>query len=207
MLDEFLLQIDRGVRTVGAKPTPAQRPRPDRDLAMPELSARERSQSAGLMRVNHAGETSAQALYYGQAVLAREPGLKDTLHQAAQEENDHLDWCAERLKELDSHTSYLGALWYAGSFGFGLLAGLAGDRWSLGFVAETERQVGKHLAKHLERLPADDAKSRAILEQMQRDEAHHATMAMHAGAAELPQAVRQLMSVVSKLMTTTAYWV
>ncbi len=207
ILDEFLLQIDRGLRTVCNNPAPSQRPRPDRDCAASELATREQSHSAGLMRVNHAGEISAQALYYGQAVFAREPRIKEILHKAAQEENDHLDWCAERVRELGSHTSYLSPVWYLGSFSFGLLAGLAGDRWSLGFIVETERQVERHLSEHLQRLPAADEKSRTILEQMQRDEVHHATMATRAGAADLPKPIPQIMSLVSKAMTTTAYWV
>ena len=158
------------------------------------------------MRINHAGEICAQALYQGQALTAQLPNVRDKMEQAAAEENDHLAWTAGRLRELGAHTSYLNPLWYAGSFAIGAAAGLAGDKWSLGFVAETERQVIRHLEGHLARLAPQDAKSRAILEQMKDDEAHHATVAIEHGAAEFPEPVKQLMQLTSKFLTTAAYW-
>ena len=158
------------------------------------------------MRVNHAGEVSAQALYQGQAITARDRDVRDKLYQSAQEENDHLLWCEDRLHEVGGHTSRLNALWYLGSLGVGVIAGLAGDRWSLGFLAETERQVVRHLEGHMERLPAHDARSRAIVAQMKEDEGHHTTVAIENGAAELPWPVRRAMSLVSKVMTRTAYY-
>jgi ubiquinone biosynthesis monooxygenase Coq7 len=157
------------------------------------------------MRVNHVGEICAQALYAGQALTARLPEVRGAMERAAQEENDHLAWCEDRVRAMDSHLSVLNPLWYAGSFAIGAAAGLAGDRWSLGFVAETERQVVAHLEGHLERLPEADARSRAVLETMREDEEQHRAMALAAGGAELPAPVRGLMAAVSKLMTTAAY--
>jgi ubiquinone biosynthesis monooxygenase Coq7 len=159
------------------------------------------------MRVNHAGEISAQALYQGQALTAKLPDVRDKMEQAAEEEFDHLNWCQSRLSELDSHTSVLNPAWYAGSFVIGALAGAAGDKWSLGFVAETEHQVVRHLDEHLEKLPAQDARSRAILERMKYDEAQHATVALQSGGAKLPFVVKKLMQLTSKVMTRTAYWI
>lgn len=156
------------------------------------------------MRVNHSGEVCAQALYQSQALTTRSDTVRQTMQNAANEENDHLNWCEERLYELDSHKSYLNPLWYCGSFMIGTFFGLIGDRWNLGFLAETERQVVKHLESHLEKLPADDYKSRAIVEQMQKDEANHATRAVQAGAEELPRLVKRAMALTSKIMTTTA---
>jgi ubiquinone biosynthesis monooxygenase Coq7 len=159
------------------------------------------------MRVNHAGEIAAQGLYQGQAATAELPEVRAAMEQAAEEENDHLAWCEARLAELGSRPSVLGPLWYAGAFAIGAGAGLVGDRWSLGFVAETERQVVRHLEEHLGMLPADDARSRAILEQMKEDELAHGSAALEAGGAELPRPVKALMGLVSKLMTRGAYWV
>jgi ubiquinone biosynthesis monooxygenase Coq7 len=159
------------------------------------------------MRVNHSGEVCAQALYQGQALTARLPVVRERMEQAALEENDHLAWCEQRLHELGSHKSYLNPAWYAGSFAIGALAGLIGDKWSLGFLAETERQVVRHLEGPLGSLPPDDLKSRAILEQMHTDEAQHATLAVESGGAALPPSIRGLMQSVSKVMTGTAYWV
>lgn len=178
----------------------------DRVADMP-LTAGEMRESAGLMRVNHAGEVSAQALYQGQGLTARDPAIKASMQRSAQEEIDHLVWCRERLEALGGHRSYLDPIWYTGSFSLGLIAGMMGDKWSLGFVAETERQVVRHLDTHLARLPENDYKSRAILEQMREDESHHATVAMEAGAAELPETVKKLMGLCSKVMTRTAYWI
>jgi ubiquinone biosynthesis monooxygenase Coq7 len=159
------------------------------------------------MRVNHAGEVAAQALYEGQAATAREPRLRRALRRAAREERDHLAWCAARIDELGGAPSVLGPVWYSGSFAIGALAGLAGASYSLGFVAETERQVIEHLEGHLDRLPATDARTRAILEQMQRDEAQHGENALRAGAAELPEPIRRLMRLTARVMTGTAFWV
>lgn len=159
------------------------------------------------MRVNHAGEVAAQALYHGQAVTARNPDVRSAMEQSAREEEDHLNWCRERLAQLESHTSVLAPVWYAGGFACGALAGLAGDRVNLGFLAETERQVVRHLDDHLGRLPESDRRSRAIIEQMREDEAAHAVTAESHGAAELPNFVRRAMKVASRVMTRTAYWI
>jgi ubiquinone biosynthesis monooxygenase Coq7 len=156
------------------------------------------------MRVNHAGEMAAQALYQGQRLTARDPELSEKLKYASIEESDHLNWCRKRLQELDERPSLLDPLWYTGSFAIGMAAGLAGDRWSLGFLAETEHQVVRHLNSHLQRLPAADSRSRAIVEQMKIDEQGHADVAENLGAAELPQPVKQLMKLTSKVMTILA---
>jgi len=204
--DQFIHGLDQALHTtLGPAPEPS-RPNPGAAHAEAELTAAERELAGRLMRVNHAGEISAQALYQGQAMTARLPTVRDKMEQAAIEENDHLAWTDERIRELGTHTTVLAPLWYAGSFAIGALAGIAGDKWSLGFVAETEHQVIRHLDAHLARLPEQDAKSRAILEQMRDDEAHHATTALAAGGAALPEPVRQLMALISKTMTTTAYW-
>ncbi len=205
--DQLLGGLDQALRTVFGPPPEAQRPSPAAALPEADLDAAQRELAARLMRLNHAGEICAQALYQGQALTAQLPNVRDKMEQAAAEENDHLAWTAERLRELGSHTSYLNPLWYAGSFAIGATAGLAGDKWSLGFVAETERQVVKHLDSHLERLAPFDKKSRAILEQMRDDEGRHATVAIEAGAAALPEPVRQTMRLMSKVMTKTAYWI
>ena len=160
-----------------------------------------------MMRVNHAGEVSAQALYQGQGMTARSQGVRESMKNAAAEEVDHLVWCQQRLAELGSHTSYLNPFWYLGSLSFGIMAGLAGDRWSLGFIAETEHQVVRHIDEHLAALPVQDMKSRAILQQMRMDESRHATVAIESGAAELPRPVKQLMRFCSKVMTRTACWI
>jgi ubiquinone biosynthesis monooxygenase Coq7 len=166
-----------------------------------------RRHAAGLMRVNHAGEIAAQGLYHGQALTARAPETRAALRKAAAEEGDHLAWCRDRLDELGSRPSLLNPFWYAGSVAIGALAGLVGDRASLGFMAETERQVVGHLADHLERLPADDARSRAIVEQMQADEISHGRAALDAGGAPLPEPVPKLMRLAARFMTGTAYWI
>ena len=171
-----------------------------------ELDAKQRRLSAGLMRVNHAGEVCAQALYQGQALTAENPEVRRILLHAADEESDHLHWCSERLQELGSHTSYLNPFWYAGSFSMGTVAGLFGDAWNLGFLAETERQVESHLESHLERLPVADLKSRRIIEQMKLDETGHADMAERTGAKPLPEPVKRLMRLCSRFMTSSAYW-
>lgn len=205
-LDHLIGQLDQALHTVfGPAPTPG-RASPATGKADAELSAAERELSGRLMRINHTGEICAQALYQGKAATARLPEVRGKMELAAQEENDHLAWTGERIRELGGHTSYLNPLWYAGSFAIGALAGVIGDKWSLGFVAETERQVVRHLKGHLQRLPAEDRKSRTILEQMREDEGRHATVAIESGGAELPEPVRQAMRCSSKIMTKTAYW-
>lgn len=206
-LDQLLIHLDNAVRTVWGAPAVTERSDPADAAPEGELSDAEKRLSAGLMRVNHAGEVSAQALYQGQSLTAKLPTVREKMERAAREENDHLAWCEQRLKVLDSRTSLLSPLWYGGSFAIGALAGLAGDKWSLGFVVETERQVVKHLEEHLQRLPTADHKSRAVLEQMKEDELHHATTALQAGGAELPAPVKKLMAATSKVMTTTARFI
>lgn len=203
--DDLLIHFDQALRTVFGRPDTTGRPDPAHAATRHDLTEQEKRHSAGLMRVNHVGEVCAQALYQGQAITARSPQVREAMDHAAREENDHLAWCEARVKSLDSHLSYLNPVWYAGSFGIGAFAGAMGDKWSLGFVAETERQVVRHLERHLRELPASDHKSRAILEQMKEDEARHATTAVEAGARELPAPVRGVMKLMSKVMTTTAY--
>ena len=171
------------------------------------LDERERRHSAGLMRVNHAGEVAAQALYRGQSLTARAPEVRAAMEEAAREEGDHLVWCRARLEELGAAPSRLDPLWYAGSLAIGAAAGLAGDRWSLGFVVETERQVAAHLGDHIARLPAGDRRSRALLRRMYADEQRHAVGARAAGGAPLPPIVRRAMRAASKVMTRSAYWI
>ena len=203
--DRLLMNVDQALRTVFGRPETTGRTDPARAASNAPLTAEQQRHAAGLMRVNHVGEVCAQALYQGQAVTARSAKVRNAMRQAAREENDHLDWCEARVRALDSHLSYLNPLWYAGAFGIGAAAGVAGDQWSLGFVAETERQVVRHLEKHLRELPVEDHKSRAVLQQMHADEARHATAAIEAGARELPEPIRGLMRLASKVMTTTAY--
>ena len=206
-VDDLLINLDQAVRTLFGQPATTGRPSPAADAPPVKLPPAERRLAGRLMRVNHTGEVCAQALYQGQALTARLTLVRDRMERATIEENDHLTWCETRLQELDSRPSVLNPLFYAGAFAIGALAGATGDRWSLGFVAETEQQVVEHLNNHLERLPADDQPSRAILEQMKEDEARHAASAMAAGAARLPFPVRALMKGVSKVMTQTTYWV
>jgi ubiquinone biosynthesis monooxygenase Coq7 len=206
-LDRLIGQLDQALHSVFGPAPQAQRRTPATIKNDVGLTASELELAGRLMRVNHVGEICAQALYHGQSLAARLSEVRGKMEQAAQEENDHLAWTDERLRELRSHTSYLNPLWYAGSFAIGALAGAIGDKWSLGFVAETERQVVEHLDNHLQRLPTADEKSRSILEQMRADESHHATVAMESGAAVLPEPVRQLMRCASKIMTRTAYWI
>jgi ubiquinone biosynthesis monooxygenase Coq7 len=204
-IDRLIIEFDTALRSVvgGAN---AGRPTPDsQSTTKHSLDAAESKHAAGLMRVNHVGEVCAQALYQSQKLVARNPQIREMLEHSAQEEMDHLAWCETRLKELDSHTSYLNPFWYAGSFVIGLLAGLAGDKWSLGFVAETEKQVEAHLENHLEKLPIDDQRSRAIVDQMRIDEIEHGQAALHAGGVTLPAPIQKIMQTVSKVMTTTAY--
>ncbi len=209
LLDRFLIEVDQALRTVYGAPPAAARLNPAEavETAQDALPAPARRLSGRLLRVNHAGEVSAQGLYQGQALTARSPSIRDQMRRSAKEENDHLAWCNQRLAELGSHKSFLGPLWYLGSYALGAAAGLAGDRWSLGFVTETERQVVRHLEEHMQRLPAGDKKSQAILAQMKIDEAHHAHAATSAGAKALPGQIKRLMTLMSKVMTRTAYWV
>ncbi len=206
-IDHWLINLDRALRTVFGRPHVTGRPNPAEAHRELELSSAERRRSARLMRVNHAGEVCAQALYQGQALTARTGDVRRDLERAAAEENDHLAWCEQRIDELGGHASRLNPLWYLGSMSIGAFAGALGDRLSLGFLAETERQVCRHLEDHLDRLPGKDVKSRAILEQMHADEGRHATTALRAGGAELPRAVKRAMRGASRVMTRTAYWI
>lgn len=207
-LDRLLAEIDRALHaSFPAVAHAAARPNPASQLATDALSADEQGLSGRLMRVNHAGEVAAQALYRGQALTAGSDTVRNGMAESASEEIDHLAWCEDRLCELDSAPSRLDPLWYLGSFAIGAAAGLAGDKFSLGFIAETERQVAAHLDRHLERLPADDARSRAILEQMKTDETRHGDKASRAGGMSMPLPVRTLMRLTSKVMTETAYWI
>jgi ubiquinone biosynthesis monooxygenase Coq7 len=204
-LDTAIACADRALRTLFA-PAVSNRTVPGDALPEAELTDTQRRHAVGLMRVNHTGEVCAQALYDGQMLVAREPRLRQMLERAGREETEHLAWTEQRLAALDGRKSLLNPLCYAGSFALGALAGLAGDRWSLGFLAETERQVEEHLDGHLVRLPAEDAKSRAVVEQMKLDEAGHAVTARRQGAAELPLPVRAAMRVAARVMTGSSRW-
>jgi len=204
-LDQLAMNMDQALRTVFGRPQVTERENPTVNCADVELDEDERQHVAGLMRINHVGEVCAQALYQGQALTAKLDDVRESMQRAAQEENDHLAWCEQRLDELHSHKSLMNPFWYGASFAMGAAAGLAGDKWSLGFVAETEHQVVRHLDDHLTQLPEQDERSRAILEQMKIDEGHHATIALEAGGAELPAPIKKAMSFTSKLMTTAAY--
>ena len=203
-IDRLLGDVQRALETVLGAP-PAQRANPAASEAEIVLEEDERRHAAGLMRINHVGEVCAQALYCGQAAVARDEATRAHLLEAAQEETDHLAWCNQRLQELDSRPSLLNPLWYAGSYAIGALAGLRGDGWNLGFVVETERQVEAHIDEHLQSLPPADGRSRAILQVMKADEARHAANAENAGARILPQPVPLLMATASRLMKTVAY--
>ncbi len=205
-LDQAIGCLDQGLRLVFGPAPSAERLTPATDAAETTLSEAQRELAGRLMRVNHAGEICAQALYQGQALTARNPRVRTKLARAAQEENDHLAWTARRISELGARPSYLNPAWYAGSFALGAIAGLAGDRWSLGFLAETERQVVEHLDRHLARLPPEDHKSAAIVAQMREDEGHHATTAEQAGAAKLPRPLKGLMRFASSIMTSSSHW-
>ena len=204
-LDHLLVAADEALRALSGATTAA-RPLPCSDREVP-ASPEDRRISAGLMRVNHTGEVCAQALYSGQSLFARDPLVRGALQSAAAEERDHLSWCRDRLEDLGSRASLLDPLWYAGSFAWGVASGLAGDRWSLGFLAETEAQVERHLEGHLESLPREDACSRQIVAQMRDDEARHGQSGRDLGARELPQVVKLAMRAASKVMTRTAFWV
>ncbi len=202
-VDNLLIQLQRGLTTLGASPVGG-RESPAAGVTGADLTASEKKLSAELMRVNHAGEICAQALYYGQMAMAKDPVIQETLAKAAEEETDHLAWTEQRLKELNSHTSYLNFFWYSQSFLIGMAAGLAGDGLSLGFVEETERQVTQHLEGHLHRLPEKDLKSRKIVAQMRKDEQRHGQAAARAGAKPLPELLKLLMSFQAKILTCVA---
>ena len=205
-VDDLIVAFDKGLRTVFG-PAQTERETPGQDQPENALTDRERTLSASLMRVNHTGEICAQALYQGQALTARNARARAALEQAAREETEHLAWTETRIRELGGRKSWLNPVWYAGSFTIGAAAGLLGDRWNLGFLAETERQVVAHLEGHLGKLPPADDKSRLIVEKMKVDEARHATSAIRHGGAELPAPVKLAMRVSSKLMTGTAFWI
>ncbi|WP_090332715.1 2-polyprenyl-3-methyl-6-methoxy-1,4-benzoquinone monooxygenase [Nitrosomonas sp. Nm51] len=205
-IDKLIIGFDSALRTLFT-PAHTARPVPGNDLPEPDLTVPEKDLSAALMRVNHVGEVCAQALYQGQGLTARNQAVQKTLMEAAREETEHLAWTERRIEELGGRKSVLNPLWYGGSFAVGMLAGVMGDKWNLGFLAETEKQVGEHLSGHLQRLPQHDVKSRAIVAQMQIDESSHATMALSNGGAELPLPVKFAMKLSSRVMTQTAYWV
>ena len=204
-LDILITEFDKGLRTLLAQPH-SLRVHPDTDIPEAPLTDIEKKHASALMRVNHTGEVCAQALYSGQALTARHPETTAALKHAALEETEHLAWCETRISQLGGRTSVLNPVFYAGSFTMGVIAGALGDKWNLGFVAETEKQVEAHLAGHLNKLPLKDTKTRVIIEKMQLDEAKHAREAMQQGAADLPGPAKILMKQVSKLMTTTSYY-
>ncbi len=205
--DELCLGVDQALKSIFGNAKTTARSYPAENEPEPNLTAEQRKQSASLMRVNHAGEVCAQALYHGQACTSRQSHVKEKMQQAAIEEGDHLAWCNRRITELGNHTSYLNPLWYMGSFAIGFTAGLVGDKYSLGFLAETESQVVKHLQHQMDLLPSSDEKSYKILKQMEIDEAQHREDAMKAGAAELPSLVKKWMNFTSQVMVKTAYWI
>lgn len=205
-LDRFIVEFDKGLRTLFSQ-AHSVRPYPDADVAEAALSDAEKSQAASLMRVNHSGEICAQALYQGQALTARDPLVQQKLQHAAQEETEHLAWTAHRVHELGGHLSVLNPFWYTGSLAIGAFAGLLGDKWNLGFLSETEQQVGSHLQSHLAKLPPQDEKSRAIVAKMYADEIGHADMAVALGGVELPGPVQWAMKMNGKIMTGAAYLV
>jgi len=203
-IDDLIVEFDKGLRTLLA-PARTVRPLPGKSLAEADMGEEEKRLAAALMRVNHSGEICAQALYQGQALTARKPEIQQALKDAANEETEHLNWCESRINDLGGRKSLLNPAWYTGSLAIGALAGALGDKWSLGFLAETEKQVVRHLDSHLQRLPAIDVKSRAVVEQMQEDEARHATTALEHGAAELPAPVKLAMKLSAKVMTGVAF--
>lgn len=205
-LDAFINPLDRALRTIFSRATSA-RQVPGNSFPEAQLSETDRSTVAGLMRINHTGEICAQALYEGQLAAARDPRVRELLERAAKEETEHLAWTEQRLDELGSRKSILNPIFYAGSFALGAAAGMIGDRWSLGFLSETERQVEEHLTGHLDRLPPEDERSRAIIEQMRSDEIEHALSAQREGGTALPLPVRLAMRAAAKVMTTTTRWI
>jgi ubiquinone biosynthesis monooxygenase Coq7 len=206
LTDKIIIELDKALTTLGGTPPSSGRDNPAKGIEENTLNDNERRQSIALMRVNHSGEVSAQALYQGQALTAQLTDIREAMQQAAAEENDHLLWCEQRLQQLEGRTSILNPLWYAGSFVIGAVAGKIGDKWSLGFVAETEKQVIEHLDEHLGKVSENDLRSRSILAQMRDDERHHQDTAIAAGGAELPWLVRKIMQPMSKVMTRSSYW-
>lgn len=204
-IDRLLMEVEHALATTFIARPPAQRPNPAQEVQEGELDTVQRGHAAGLMRVNHVGEVCAQALYFGQAAVARDESTRTQLLEAAAEETDHLSWCGDRLQQLGSRPSLFNPLWYAGSYAIGLAAGLRGDGWNLGFVVETERQVEAHLQDHLQALPEADVRSRVIVKAMQADEARHADNAQAAGARELPAPIKRAMRLASGLMKAVAY--
>jgi len=207
MIDNIFGHLDLARKTLCVQPKEHQRAYPAKITNDHRLTEEEKKHSAGLMRVNHAGEVCAQALYQGQAMTARSHAVREKMQHAADEELDHLAWCNQRLYELHSHPSYLNFAWYCGALSIGLIAGVIGDRWSLGFLAETEEQVVQHLESHLGVLPEKDVESRAIVTQMRADEGHHRDMARESGAANLPNFIKHMMTMSSKVMTQIAYYI
>jgi ubiquinone biosynthesis monooxygenase Coq7 len=203
-IDDLIVEFDKGLRTLLA-PARTSRPLPGKSLSETEMSTEEKRLAAALMRVNHSGEICAQALYQGQALTARKPEIQQALQEAASEETEHLNWCESRINDLGGRKSLLNPAWYTGSLAIGALAGTLGDKWNLGFLAETERQVVRHLEGHLERLPASDEKSRAVVEQMKEDEARHAATALEHGGADLPAPVKLAMKLSARMMTATTF--
>ena len=201
-----MIQLDQTLRTLFGKPHITERANPAVGLSESPLSDEERDHTARLMRINHTGEVCAQALYQGQALTARTDAVRENMARSAAEENDHLDWCKSRVDELGGRLSLLNPLWYAGSFALGATAGISGDKWSLGFVSETERQVENHLDEHLSQVNESDGKTRAILEQMKEDEIRHGQKARDQGGMELPQPIKLAMKLTSKLMTKSVYY-
>ncbi len=204
-LDRLLAGANNALRTIAAPADRPARENPAVDIADFDLSDKQKSHAAGLMRVNHAGEVAAQGLYQGHATVARDANIEKQMQRAADEEFDHLAWCEQRLAELDASPSRLSPVWYAGAFVIGAASGILGDRWSLGFIAETEKQVCAHLDSHLDQLPDEDAKSRTIVKKMRDEEEEHGENAINAGAVELPEPVKRLMQLTAKVMTRTAY--
>jgi ubiquinone biosynthesis monooxygenase Coq7 len=207
LADRLIEEFDRGLRTLTKKSRHAQRDNPALHVAETELSENDIQTAGRLMRVNHAGEIAAQGLYHGQALTAQKQETLDRMQISAAEEEDHLAWCEQRLHELNTSRSLISPFWYWGSYAMGATAGVFGDKWSLGFVAETEKQVEQHLENHLNRLPENDIKSRAIIEVMKDDERHHGEEAKKLGGVDLPTPIQQGMKLVSKVMTVGAYWV
>ncbi len=203
--DKLVINLDQALRTLFGRPLVTERCNPSSDMKETELSDRVRHHTARLMRINHTGEVCAQALYQGQTLTAHHKSTQHSMARAAAEENDHLDWCETRMQELGGRLSLLNPLWYASSFMLGAAAGIAGDKWSLGFVMETEKQVERHVDEHLAQIAPEDRKTRAILERMKEDEIRHGEMAKNQGGADLPTTVKQLMRLTSKLMTTSVY--
>lgn len=206
-LDKICLGIDQAVKSLTDSLQTNPTTYPAQHVEDSQLNEKQKKHSAALMRINHAGEICAQALYHGQGIVSKSAAVQEKMQHAAKEEGEHLAWCKTRLDELGSHVSYLNPVWYVGSFCIGMIAGIAGDKWSLGFVAETEKQVIKHLAGHLQLLPAQDLRSYTILQKMEEDEARHRDEAILLGAKELPSPIRHCMAFTSKIMVKTAYWV